>query len=374
MYEIASLCGQICLGKQGENLARIVYFDEPSAWVNTFGEGKCELLHQRNGDESPYPVALDLENDRVCWKITASDTAIVGDGKCELHYSVDGIIVKSKIWTTTVLPSLSGEVVDAPEPQKTWVDEVLSAAEKVESATTHQPKIGENGNWLVWNTETMEYIDSGVSAKGVPSEPGKSATITEVTAEVDNTSGVPNVDVTMGGDEQNRSFHFAFSGLKCEPGEGEGGETVIVSGNAYEHLYTCTVEDKEVTTFTIDKDKDGNSFKLDGLITIVECPEEVSPTLAWRLDANRSVSNNVMFYKTTDNIGSGTYFRAKNERLDNGLWWSENWQKLSTSIYNNYIQSSYNMPGVDYITKLILKVPEAPVGTTITFYGRKVSS
>ena len=370
MFEITSLCGQICIGKQGENLARMVYFDEPSTWKETFGEGKCELLHQRNGDEAPYPVVLDYENGRTCWKITASDTAIVGDGKCELHYSVDGIIVKSKIWTTTVLPSLSGEVVEAPEPQQNWVDEVLSAAEKVESATTHQPMIGENGNWFVWNAETMEYIDSGVSAKGVPSEPGKSATITEVTAEVDNTSGVPSVDVTMGGDEQNRSFHFAFSGLKCEPGE--GGETVIVSGNSYEHLYTCTVEDAEVTTFTIDKDVNGNSFTLDGLITIVSCSDTPTTSSMWRADANRSASNNVIFYKSPN--GDGKMFRCKAERLDNGIWYNEVWQKFSDTTYGNYIQSGYSMIGVDYITKLILKVPEAPVGTTITFYGRKVSS
>ena len=133
MFEITSLCGQICLGKQGENLARMVYFDEPATWKETFGEGKCELLHQRNGDEAPYPVVLELENGRVCWKITNSDTAIVGDGKCELHYTVDGVVVKSKIWKTSVLESLGGEVAEAPEPYQGWVDEVLDAAEKIET-------------------------------------------------------------------------------------------------------------------------------------------------------------------------------------------------------------------------------------------------
>lgn len=132
MFEVKQLCGQICIGKQGENLARMVYFDEPSIWKETFGEGKCELLHQRNGDEAPYPVVLNIENDRLCWKITSSDTAVIGEGKCELHYSVDGVIVKSKVWTTMVLPSLGGEVAEAPEPYQGWVDKVLGAAEKIE--------------------------------------------------------------------------------------------------------------------------------------------------------------------------------------------------------------------------------------------------
>lgn len=165
MIEIKQLCGQICLGKQGENLARSVCFDEPIEWKEIFGEGRCELLHQRNGDSAPYPVVLESRDDKVCWKITASDTAIAGEGKCELRYIVNDIVVKSKLWKTDVLEAL-GEGTEAPEPQKAWVDQVLNAAEDVKSATTHQPMIGENGNWLVWNPETKDYIDTGVFAKG----------------------------------------------------------------------------------------------------------------------------------------------------------------------------------------------------------------
>lgn len=167
MLEVTSLCGQIHLGKQGENNARVVCFDEELAlWKNTFGEGKCELVHQRNGDSEPYPVVLDVKDNKIYWKISSVDTSMVGEGKCELHYIVNKVIVKSKTWTTTVLPSLGDAVAEAPEPQKVWVDEVLSAAQRVEDATTHQPIIGENGNWFVWDFEANEYVDTGTSAKG----------------------------------------------------------------------------------------------------------------------------------------------------------------------------------------------------------------
>lgn len=146
MFEVTALCGQICLGKQGENLARLVYFDEPSAWRETFGEGRCELLHQRNGDEGPYPVLLEVENDKVCWKITASDTAIVGDGKCELRYYVDGVVVKSETWTTTTLPSLGEELAEVPEPYQNWVDEVLGAHEEVKLDTKKLELMDVNGS------------------------------------------------------------------------------------------------------------------------------------------------------------------------------------------------------------------------------------
>ena len=65
MIEVTPLCGQICLGKQGENFARMICFDEPTTWKETFGEGKCELLHQRNGDAVPYPVVLEVEDGKV---------------------------------------------------------------------------------------------------------------------------------------------------------------------------------------------------------------------------------------------------------------------------------------------------------------------
>jgi hypothetical protein len=175
MFEVTSLCGQIYLGKQGENLARVVYFDELEQWKTIFGEGKCELLHQRNGDSTPYPVVLEIENNKICWKITSADTAIVGEGKCELRYSVNGVIVKSKTWVTSVLPSLGDDLAEPPEPQKAWVDQVLNAAEEVKDATTRQPMIGENKNWFVWNAETQEYVDTGVLAEGLQGAAGKDA-------------------------------------------------------------------------------------------------------------------------------------------------------------------------------------------------------
>lgn len=165
MFEITVVCGRIALGIQGEHRARKVSFSEAEIWKERFGEGKFELLHQRNGDVAPYPIILTVENNIPYWYVTDSDTAVAGVGKCELRYIVNDAVIKSCTFITDVIPSL-GEGTEAPEPYKAWVDEVFQAAEEVKSATTHQPIIGEDGNWLIWDAESGGYVDSGESASG----------------------------------------------------------------------------------------------------------------------------------------------------------------------------------------------------------------
>ena len=98
------------------------------------------------------------------------------------------------------------------------------------------PHIGANGNWYIGT------VDTGVSATGPagkdgspgkdgqdgqdgsPGADGKAAGIKEVTASVDGAHlAQPTVTVTAGGSAQERTFHFAFSGLRGASGEGGGG-------------------------------------------------------------------------------------------------------------------------------------------------------
>ncbi len=166
MHTIPIKDDRIFLGRQGENHARRVLFSKPSRWRAQFGEGRVELLHQRSGDDAPYPVVLTEENGATYWYPSSADTAIAGEGKCELRYRVSDVIVKSSLFRTTVLQSLGDGSEEPPEVARPWVDQVLDAAEKVEDATTHQPVIGDNGNWYVWEFESGEYIDTGVKASG----------------------------------------------------------------------------------------------------------------------------------------------------------------------------------------------------------------
>jgi hypothetical protein len=165
MFESTVVCGRIALGIQGEHHARKVSFAETQLWKERFGEGRFELLHKRNGDDVPYPITLKIDDDVPYWYVTASDTAVAGVGKCELRYIVNDVVIKSCTFITDVDASL-GEGTEAPDPYKAWVDEVLEAAEDVKDATIHQPIIGENGNWWVWDFNASAYVDTGVSVSG----------------------------------------------------------------------------------------------------------------------------------------------------------------------------------------------------------------
>ena len=126
--------GIITLGRRGENNARQVVFDL-SSWSAVYGAGTAQLIAQRAGDVSPYPVSIEQTSDAAIWTVNSADTAVVGDGKVELLYTVDDVVVKSEIWQTSVLDALTDDTAEPPEAAAGWVEQVLAAgAQAVDAA------------------------------------------------------------------------------------------------------------------------------------------------------------------------------------------------------------------------------------------------
>lgn len=171
----------IVIGRVGENdAAQVVWPGLLSRWRGLYGEGTVQLAVRRALDKSPYPAVCTVDGDDVTWTVSAADTAQHGTGECELSYLVGDVVVKSQTWATLTLRSLTGEEPgEPPEPQKSWVDQVISAGATAEKAATaaatsaseaqdaaaHQPTI-KNGTWWTWNADAGEYEDTGTAATG----------------------------------------------------------------------------------------------------------------------------------------------------------------------------------------------------------------
>lgn len=157
---------RILLGKQGENNAvRVVWPEIAEKYTKLYGDGRFELVVVQKGQA--YPAVVNVDGPDLIWNVLTADVATVGAGSLELIYYVGDTIAKSQTWETFVEVSESAEgTAEPPEPAKNWVDKVLKAGQAAVDASVNSPKIGNNGNWWVWDFKAGAYVDTGVAASG----------------------------------------------------------------------------------------------------------------------------------------------------------------------------------------------------------------
>ena len=129
----------IPLGKCGEHLATQIIFD-CSYFVRTYGNGTAQLIHAKQ--QRFYPVAIEQDKEKVKWTVTNADTATVGAGQAELRWYVGETLAKSVIFHTGVTRTLMGKPeTNPPAPEKSWVDQVLKAANEIKNSALTDEKL-----------------------------------------------------------------------------------------------------------------------------------------------------------------------------------------------------------------------------------------
>lgn len=165
--------GYILLGRCGENLARTVEIDV-SEYLVEYPGAVVTLLHRRHGESGIYPVAAELRDGCLIWQPTSADTAIAGSGEAEVRVTVNGVLAKSKILSTMVDKSLTGQETDAPEPGMDWVDKITAAIGSVQNMKAEAESVAYD------EPATAEYDGkTGTMKFGIPEgKPGRDASVT----------------------------------------------------------------------------------------------------------------------------------------------------------------------------------------------------
>ena len=167
--------GRTVIGRLGENEHRCIAFRESAAVLEMYPSAVVAVLHQRPGDPEAYPVSgqyVAIEDGVVKWTIQSGDLNATGCGQCELVFSQGGIVAKTMIYQTEILPALDGAGTP-PEPWESWVQEVNETADDACAWATGRYRNGEpvpeeapqhENSAGYWAEQAMEAADSIIPA------------------------------------------------------------------------------------------------------------------------------------------------------------------------------------------------------------------
>lgn len=229
--------GYILLGRCGENLARTVEIDV-SEYLKEYPGAVMTLLHRRHGESGIYPVAAELRDGCLVWQPTSADTAIAGSGEAEVRVTVNGVLAKSKILSTMVDKSLTGQETDAPEPGMDWVDKITTAIGNMQNMKAEAESVAYG------EPATAEYDGkTGTMHFGIPEgRPGRDGT--------DGKDGAPGAK----GDKGDKGDSGA-QGPKGDPGS----DASVTAENIKAALGYAPVKDVQVA---------GTSVMADGVANV----------------------------------------------------------------------------------------------------------
>ena len=252
--------------RQGSKDYLELQFSFSSDW-----NGLSKYVYLQHGEVSvPHDLVEEsIIVDEYFTEQTEFNVTLLGksaDGSVEVPTNVVTIFLKesNNLW-----------VKDAPEPQNSWLvqvvdarDEALAAAIRAENAAIHQPyPNAETGTWWVWDADSGAYKDTGVSV-------GSSIM---VDSELSDTSENP---------VQNKVIKSALDKLGVQSDWNQNDDTqpdYVKNRTHYEEStyvdYVLNMRPTEITGFSIAEVGEATTVKINGVESAETVKEAESSTM-----------------------------------------------------------------------------------------------
>lgn len=124
------------LGHQMEDETRAVIYDI-SDWITELGNGVVNIAVLRPGEIVPYLASnVSVTDGIITWVLTQTETAVAGEGLCEIRYYPTGSsgeytdLAKSKLFRTMVEKSLT-TTGEPPLPPTDWLEQIRTEASRL---------------------------------------------------------------------------------------------------------------------------------------------------------------------------------------------------------------------------------------------------
>lgn len=231
---------------------------------------------------------MDKLYDRIDW-VNDTTPALNEDNLNAMSKGLDDIDNR--------VVALAGDVLVVVPQIQAYLEQAQDLVEALETLSQNPPYIGQNGNWYVWDTNTSQFVDSGIDAS-------ITVTIADVTAIAPEASPY----VTNTGTNTDPIFHlFIPRGQTGQTGNGIASIAKTgTSGNV--DTYTITMTDGSTATFTVTNGT-GSTFAELGDVSLSnlqngDVPKWNSTTQKWENGAGGSASIDADDV-TYDNTSSG---------------------------------------------------------------------
>lgn len=142
---------------------------------------------------------------------------------------------------------IAGDVLEVVPQIQHYLEQAEDLVEAMETLSKNPPYIGDNGNWYVWDTDTSQYVDSGVDAS-------LTITIADVTAIAPDATPY----VTNTGTSTDPIFHlFIPRGVKGDDGISVTGVS-LQSTSGKVKTYRMTFSDGTYFDYNVTDGADGS--------------------------------------------------------------------------------------------------------------------